>query len=185
MKKIISLFERDYEGDRLIKNIVVPGAEWVLQGEGIATRKYDGTCCMIKGGNIFRRYDCKEGNIPPYGFIPAQDPDPITKHWPGWVKCDQTNPSDKWFFEAYESKLEDGTYELCGPKVQKNPEGFEKHTLIKHGITRWNFDPPRDFDGIKKFFELNEQNIEGIVWHHTDGRMVKIKAKDYGLKRRV
>jgi hypothetical protein len=30
----------------------------------------------------------------------------------------------------------------------------------------------------------HDHNIEGIVWHHSDGRMVKIKAKDFGIKRR-
>ena len=52
MKKIISLFQRNYDGDRLVRNEVVPGAEWVQNGEGVATRKYDGTCCMIKGGEF-------------------------------------------------------------------------------------------------------------------------------------
>ena len=36
MKKIISLFKRNYETDKLVRNEVVPGAEWVLQGEGTA-----------------------------------------------------------------------------------------------------------------------------------------------------
>lgn len=43
MKKIVSLFQRDYEGTRLVLNQIVPGAEWVHAGEGTATRKYDGT----------------------------------------------------------------------------------------------------------------------------------------------
>ena len=30
---------------------------------------------------------------------------------------------------------------------------------------------------------LADGKIEGIVWHHPDGRMVKIKAKDFGIKR--
>ena len=28
----------------------------------------------------------------------------------------------------------DGTFELCGPKVQGNPERFETHQLVKHGL---------------------------------------------------
>ena len=43
MKKIISLFQRNYEGDRLVRDELVPGAEWVAAGEGVATRKWDGT----------------------------------------------------------------------------------------------------------------------------------------------
>lgn len=38
MKKIISLFQRNYDGDRLVRNEVTPGAEWVINGEGTATR---------------------------------------------------------------------------------------------------------------------------------------------------
>lgn len=44
MRKVISLFKRDYEGTRLVFDEVVEGAEWVVAGEGIATRKWDGTC---------------------------------------------------------------------------------------------------------------------------------------------
>lgn len=40
MQKIISLFQRNYDGDHLVRDEVVPGAEWVLRGEGVATRKW-------------------------------------------------------------------------------------------------------------------------------------------------
>ena len=42
MRKIITLFQRNYDGDRLVRDEVVPGAEWVLAGEGAPTRKWDG-----------------------------------------------------------------------------------------------------------------------------------------------
>ena len=71
--------------------------------------------------------------------------------------------------------LADGTYELCGPKVQKNTEGFEHYTLVRHGCE--TLDAPRDFDGLKAF--LKDCPHEGIVWHHQDGRMVKIKRTDF------
>jgi len=34
MKKIISLSQRNYDGDRLVRDEVVPGAEWVIADEG-------------------------------------------------------------------------------------------------------------------------------------------------------
>lgn len=40
MKKIISLFVRNYDGDRLVRDEIVPGAEWVVAGEGVATVKF-------------------------------------------------------------------------------------------------------------------------------------------------
>src|SRR4051812_20540845 len=56
MQKIISLFQRNYDGNRLVRDEVTPGAEWVVAGEGVATRKWDGTCCMIRGAQLFKRY---------------------------------------------------------------------------------------------------------------------------------
>lgn len=180
MKKIISLFQRNYDGDRLVRNEIVPEAQWVIDGEGIATRKFDGTCCLIKDGKLFKRYDCKSGKAPPEGFIQAQNPDPVTGHWPGWLPV-LDGPEDEWFREGLVNTPlpADGTYELCGPKIQKNPEKLERHFLIKHGVTK--IDAPRTFAEIKSFLET--AGIEGIVWHHSDGRMVKIKAKDFGIRR--
>jgi hypothetical protein len=180
LKKIISLFQRNYETDRLVRNEVVPGAEWVLAGEGVATRKFDGTCCMVRDGKLYKRYDAKHGKTPPPGFEPAQDADPVTGHWPGWLPVGD-GPDDRWHREAWKDGAgwEDGTYELCGPKVQGNPEGMKEHVLILHGAEL--LQTPRDYDGLKA--ALASADIEGIVWHHTDGRMVKVKAKDFGYKR--
>lgn len=192
MQKIISLFQRNYDGDRLVRDEVVPGAEWVLSGEGVATRKWDGTCCMVRGGQLYKRFDAKKGKIPPPNFEPAQEPDETTGHWPGWIPVGD-GPEDRWHREAlaYEmeeagDQLPDGTYELCGPRVQGNPEGFRSHVLVKHGECSLG-DIPRTFDGIRQYFAdmavSDGWMPEGIVWHHPDGRMVKIKAKDFGIKR--
>lgn len=187
MKKIISLFQRNYDGDRLVRNEIVSGAEWVPAGEGVATRKYDGTCCMMKDGVLYARYDVKKGRTTPEGFIPAQDPDPVTGHWPGWVRCDRNDKGYKWHFEAFDYMQKigyvftNGTYELCGPKVQNNPERFNTHILIPHDDAVQFFAAPRTYDELKEWFK--GKDIEGIVWHHPDGRMVKIKKKDFGMKR--
>lgn len=180
MKKIISLFQRNYDGDRLVRNEIVPGAEWVADGEGVATRKYDGTCCMVRGGKLFKRYDAKKGRTPPPEFEPSQEPDPVTGHHPGWVPVGDS-ADDRWHREGFEPGLPDGTYELVGPKIQGNPDGWSMHRLVPHGATRL-YGVPTDFDGLKSY--LTDMDIEGIVWHHHDGRMVKIKKKDFGLKRK-
>jgi hypothetical protein len=183
VQKIISLFKRDYEGTRQIYDEVVPGAEWVQAGEGVATLKIDGTCCMVKDGQLYKRYDAKKGKTPPNGFIAAQDPDPKTGHWPGWLAVDPLNPADRWHCEAVAPDspvncgLLDGTYELLGPKVQGNPYKLEWHELRQHGTVK--IDAPRTFEGLRAWFAIT--TIEGIVWHHPDGRMVKIKRKDFGL----
>jgi hypothetical protein len=177
MKKIISLYQRNYDGDRLVRDEVVPGAEWVIAGEGVATRKYDGTCCMIRGGKLFKRYDAKVGKTPPAGFEAAQEPDPVTGHHPGWIPVGD-GPEDRWHREAIkpDAPIPDGTYELVGPRIQGNPEGFAAHELVPHGVDILA-DAPRSFAAIKEY--LTARKIEGIVWHHPDGRMVKIKRKDF------
>lgn len=183
MQKIISLFQRNYDGDRLVRDELVPGAEWVAAGEGVATRKHDGTCCMVREGVLHKRYDAKAGKAPPAGFIAAQEPDPVTGHWPGWLIVEMAAPGDRWHAEAFravDERLRDGTYELCGPKVNGNRERFERHTLVPHGCDELA-DAPRTFTELRAYLETHD--IEGIVWHHGDGRMVKIKAKDFGLKR--
>lgn len=184
MQKIISLFQRNYDSDRLVRNEVVPGAEWVINGEGVATRKWDGTCCMIKDGELYKRYDAKKGKTPPDGFIPAQEPDEVTGHWPGWLIVDINKKEDRWHIEGFNNTdinlLDNGTFELVGPKINGNAEDMERHVLIPHGSDVL-VDTPRTFDELKSW--LSDKNIEGIVWHHPDGRMVKIKKKDFGLKR--
>lgn len=187
MQKIISLFKRDYEGTCLVYDEIVEGAEWVANGEGKATRKWDGTCCIVQDGKLFRRYDAKHGKTPPEGFIAAQAPDPNTGHWPGWILVGD-DPGDRWHREAWEygcdcfdhEFINGQTYELCGPKVQGNPERFSRHLLVPHGLDNME-DAPRTFHELRDF--LAEHDYEGIVWHHPDGRMVKIKAKDFGIKR--
>lgn len=185
MKKIPSLFARNYEGDRLVRDELVPGAEWVAAGEGIATVKYDGTACMIRDGKLYRRFDAKAGKTPPPGFEPSQEADPVTGHRPGWVLVRADEPGDVWHraaFEALEGFLTDGTYELCGPHFNKNPHGFDADTFVEHG-TDVILNGPRTFAGIRAWLSTDGQAVkaEGIVWHHPDGRMVKIKAKDFGL----
>ena len=180
MKKTVSLFQRNYDGDRLVRDEIVPGAEWVAAGEGVATRKHDGTCCMVRDGKLFKRYDAKAGKAPPAGFEPAQsEPDAATGHWPGWIGVGD-GPDDTRHREAFVTSLGDGTYELCGPKVQSNPERFESHVLVLHGCEELT-DAPRTFEALREY--LRTHDIEGIVWHNPDGRMVKIKGKDFGFRR--
>ena len=185
MKKIPSLFIREFENHNVkeITSQVTPGCEWVLNGEGIATEKYDGTCCLIQDNKLYKRYDAKQGKQPPEGAIPCQpEPDPITTHWPHWVEVKEDKPDDKWYIEAWnrlnKENLENGTYELCGPHFQTNPYNLEADTFFKHGDKVLE-NVPRTFEGIKDY--LNTHYIEGIVFHRENGDMCKIKRTDFGF----
>ena len=158
MKKIPTLFEREYANHKVvgIKPNVTEGMEWVLNGEGVATVKIDGSCCAIINGVFYKRYDAKKGKKAPEGAIPCCEPDPVTGHHPHWVKVDENNPADKWFVEAFhntDKPLCDGTYEAIGVHFQGNPYNLEWDTLVKHGEEELYVE--RTFEGIKKYLEVN------------------------------
>lgn len=206
MHKIPTLFvreEKDGKLQRLVTKKVTPGCEWVFEGKGLPTRKRDGTAIEIKAGRVMKRYTLKPGREIPEGFEPTGEPDPITGTLSGWAPTDFAEPEDKWIREAVEraalaieqaeglgapgvpGALEDGTYEVCGPKIGgghgagANPEGLGEHRLFKHGSEILK-DVVRSYDGFKNFFKVFR--IEGIVFHHPDGvTMAKIKSADLGI----
>lgn len=181
MKKIPALFAR--EGDALTReyNSV---AQWVVEGEGTPTRKWDGTAVAIINGKPHARYDAKRGKTPPRDFTPCQDPDLITGHHPGWVPA--TRPEDKWIREAAGIEVwPDGTYEACGPRIGGNPEQLAEHKLIRHGDCPLH-EVPRDYDGLLRYFA--SADIEGVVWwrnlNDVNCDKVKVTAVALGLERR-
>jgi hypothetical protein len=219
MKKIPSLFVRDYEkkiidyktitvslttqgevveggkdpiytkGRFLATDQITPGCEWVLNGEGVATRKWDGTAVLFMDGKWFKRYDAKAGKTPPPDFFEAQpEPDPITGHWPGWVSVVDDYNGDRYIVEAISHYLtfsdlpdEPTTFEAVGPKINGNRDRHDTHTLYQHGTTFLASKIDFSREGLIYFFEKVFPGIEGIVFHHPDGRMCKVKRSDFGL----
>lgn len=181
MKKIPTLFEREDSGKHLAKDVLKSGCEWVLRGEGIATRKIDGTSCMVREGKLYKRRELRAGEALPPKFE-LSGTDTTTGKSIGWLPVEDV-PEDRWHREAFmlAGIAPDGTYELVGPKIQGNPESFIEHTLVPHTATAQFVGIPRDFEGLKAW--LSGKDIEGIVFHHPDGRMAKIKQRDFGLKR--
>ncbi len=179
MKKIPTLFRRNATG--LVFNEVTPGCEWVLAGEGIATIKFDGTCCLWKDGKLFKRRELRVGDIIPQDFVEA-DRDPITLKIFGWIPVGD-GPQDQWHREPLRNHLQNNqTYELCGPKINGNPDNLTMHHFFEHGLPfPEHLTPPREFAALKAW--LPSVNTEGIVWWHADGRKAKLKTKDFGLKR--
>lgn len=187
MRKIPSLFSRDPRDPSRLTRDYHPLADWVVRGEGQATRKWDGTAVLVRGGQVFARFDAKRGKTPPPDFVAAQDPDPNTGHHPGWVPA--TRPEDVWIREAAqatraEGLLADGTYEACGPKIGANREHLSSHRLIRHGQSTLS-DVPVDWDGLVAYF--TDRDVEGVVWWRdaldVDCDKVKITGAALGVRR--
>lgn len=188
MKKIPTLYKREFSGHKItgIRDEITPGCEAVLEGvlmdECLATLKLDGACCAIINGELYKRFDAKPGRAVPEGAIPCDEPDPVTGHWPHWVKVKADNPADKWFVAARNNSLEDlpeATYEAIGPHFQKNPYGLDKDVLVRHGTISIDILDP-SFEGIRQGLELAA--MEGIVFWHEGAPLCKIKRSDFGFK---
>lgn len=184
MKKIPTVFRRDPDDMRRVTREVHPECQWVLDGEGVATVKYDGTCVMKDGdGRWWARREVKPGKRTPPNFQPVMTDD-ATGKTVGWEPIEQSAFA-KYHAEALtetdsviaQRGFPAGTYELVGPKVNGNPERVEDHQLYMHEAAAKLFDVPRDYDGLAAY--LPPLDFEGIVWHHPDGRMAKLKRKDF------
>lgn len=196
MKKIPTLYRRDPNDMRHVTDEVTPGCEWVLAGEGIPTRKYDGTCMMLDDdGAWWARREVKPGKTPPPNYQPIET-DPNTGKTVGWEPAEQS-PFAKFWREAVDADYGiavigggtrqpvPGTYELIGPKINGNPEGPDQHVLVQHGYTAavevgvLGACPDNAADLRTWITALGNDGWEGIVWHHPDGRMAKLKVRDY------
>lgn len=181
MNKIPTLFVRDWTSKPpYVLPDVNPGCEWVLAGEGTATRKYDGTCVMFDGLLWWARREVKEGGTPP-AIWKQIGHDPETGKSVAWEPIEQSSFA-KYLFEAVDAeplrRWETGTYELIGPKVNKNPESVERSMLVEHAKADVFDLPDRSFVALQTWLIALPQ-YEGIVFHHPDGRMAKIKRKDF------
>jgi len=190
MKKIPTLFKRDIK-THLVYDEIVEGTEWVGQGKGYSTIKFDGTACMIKNGVLYKRLTVKNGDKPPFNAILCQDT--YIGQLPCWVLVTDSK-EDQWHREAFD-KLEVSsynkkhhkdlmfTYELVGPKINGNKLKLRSHDLFPHGHNVL-LHVPRDFKGLQEWLSLNMW-LEGIVFYNDKDnkrKMVKIKRRDFGLK---
>lgn len=189
MRKIPTLFKRDPDDMRRVLPEVTPGCEWVLAGEGVPTRKYDGTCVMFDGEEWWARREVKPGKQPPENFRPIST-DESTGKTVGWEPIGQS-PFAKFHDEAWVAGpwLNDpsyphfaaGTYELLGPKINGNPEQRQSHTVVRHSQAEHVSISPEllTYQGLRGTLTDSRWIFEGIVWHHPDGRMAKLKRRDF------
>lgn len=201
MKKIPTIYVRDWDGTlgppaRYVLPEEHPDCGWVFAGEGVPTRKLDGTCCLVQGGHIYRRHevkvDKKTGALrqEPVDFMHVET-DMETGAKVGWVECLPANPADKYHWLAFEGLVEmyggeppEGTYELIGPSINGNREKVDFTELVPHASDLLVLqDVPTVYMGLAEYLHTAAaaDGAEGVVWHHEDGRMAKIKAKDMPL----
>lgn len=181
MRKIPTLFRRDPDNqDRLLRD-VHPACQWVIDGEGVALHKADGTCMLLDPhGRWWARRQVKPGKAEPVNYVEVEF-DGITGKRFGWEPVEQSPYAPLWCEALANSPVPPGertpgTYELVGPKINSNPEGETGHRLIKHDRLPVRTDVPRDYDGLRDW--LASYPGEGVVWHGTDGRYAKIKRRD-------
>lgn len=188
MRKIPTVFVRDFR-THLVTPEVTPGCEWVLKGEGVPTRKFDGTCVYKDDeGKWWARRTVKEGRTPPANFVPIEK----AKHRDteitiGWTPIEDSPHYGVWLLARDASPTPDaGTYELIGPDIPEpdaNPERVSWPGLVAHrAAVRLHHVPTSPtFAKLGAYLTLKHEEcgMEGIVWHHPDGRMAKLKAKDF------
>jgi len=179
MQKIPTLYLRDPENPARVTRSVDPDCQWVLDGEGLPTEKYDGSACLVRSDVLYRRHRAKQGKAKPPGWLHWNFLEP-EESGHGWAPVGDST-SDQWHREAWAGciPLAGGTYELVGPNLQRNPYDLEQHQLWRHGGSPL-YGAETDFDLLPFWFE-DMMPMEGLVWHHPDGRMAKIKRRDFGL----
>lgn len=163
MRKIPTIFLRDYKLKCTpVTDEINPECQWVFDGEGIATRKIDGVNVKIEDGLAYIR-------IKPSAFDYTE------------AEYELFTGDNKYLRSAIQSReIEDGIYEAYGEGIRGNAEKVEGYHMVR-------IDPvdmalsiqgvPRSYRGLMGY--LSTHDIEGIVFHHRDGRMAKIKTKDF------
>lgn len=193
MKKIPTVFKRDPDNRKGVLEEWNEDCAWVRDGEGEATKKYDGTCILLEregyGVRGWARREIKPGKTPPENYRPVST-DPLTGKTMGWEPVEQSS-----FYKPYLEALEDlegfwavmrmmvpiGTYELVGPKINGNPEKAESHRLVRHETASQIYEErPRTFESLRSLVRnLHALGVEGVVFRHPDGRMAKLKGRDF------
>lgn len=183
MNKIPTIFERDWEGKRGVIDKLVDNLPLFVNC--VATEKVDGTNVRVTVRNHTAVRLEKRRN-----------PDKIQKHKgisePWYVDAFENEPSDKWIYDALKntdlSEIEDGEWsgEAVGTNIQGNPLGLDRNIIMFFTLGQAPVfeDVPTTFEGLREWLPKQKSkygngNIEGIVWHCSDGTMMKIKTKDF------
>lgn len=186
MRKILTIFDRNWKTDRKINTKLIVDFDFE---NAIATEKLDGTNIRVtvRNGIVVRSEK-------------RRNPSKIQKQKgivdPWYVDIDEYSSHDKWMVDAVKntdfSSVPDGEWsaEAIGKNIQGNPLNLENNQIFIFSLPSWRdkiqlHDAPHSFLELKDYFNTkksiigNDCLMEGIVWHHPNGRMVKIKRKDF------
>ncbi|MCL5012329.1 MAG: DUF5565 family protein [Patescibacteria group bacterium] len=186
MRKIKTIFERDWDKTRLVVDKYIDGFIPALLYGASATEKLDGTNVRITvRSNIVVRVEKR------------RNPDKIQKQKgiiePWYIDADEYDSQDKYIFDGLKntdfSNISDGEWsgELVGKNIQGNPLNLENNRIVFFSLGQAPVfdDVPITYNELKEWLPAqkskygNDCGIEGIVWHCKNGDMFKIKVKDF------
>jgi len=200
MKKIPTLFDRDWNGNRKVIAQLDPRLEGkeIDWSQAICTEKFNGTnvAFTIENNQVInywkRKNPSKEEkklNIEP-SYIEVDFEDPNTKY----ITKAITEYMWKDFHKMY--PIPNGLYsaELIGPKIQGNPYNLNFYYFIFFSIPdfikNYTFDMQspnylllRNTLPLLKSHLNPNVSIEGLVWHFPDKSMIKIKTEDFDYRK--
>jgi hypothetical protein len=186
MQKISTIFDRGHDG----KLLPIPNddASWVFEApwtDFTVQRKWDGLCCKIEGGKLYKRRSIRAGQEVPPDWEQEHivlDQSGGLKEAIGWQPVDPARPEDMYHAAGWENLMVmfEGSCELVGPGVEGNHDGHDVNMLLEHLVSpQLAKEFPRSFEGIREV--LDSLPWEGLIFRHRDGRLAKIKREDYGL----
>lgn len=195
MQKIPTIFDRDWDGNRGVVDKISDDVKDFPFREAIVTEKLDGTNVRLTVRN--HQLVRLEKRRNPSKLEKAKgivDP---------WYVDASFGSEDKWIYDATDntdlSQIEDGEWsgEAVGPNIQGNPLNLESNRVVLfsnphdlHKLIRPSQDGTKlvmlpIFSAVKEYLTRarsvygNDCGIEGLVLHAPDGRMAKIKLKDF------
>ncbi len=186
MRKISTIFERNWETDRKVNSQLIVDFDFA---NAIATEKLDGTNIRVtvRNGIVVRSEKRRNPSK-------LQKQNGIVDPW--YVDIDEQSSENKWMVAAIKntdfSGVPDGEWpaEAIGKNIQGNPLNLEGHQVFIFSLPSWRdriqlSDAPYTYAELREYLNTKQSSIgnnclmEGVVWHHPDGSMVKIKRKDF------
>lgn len=178
LSTIPTVFHRDPRTGTVVPQ-PIDSCTWVLTGEGTCRIKYHGISVQLdRGGRWYQWTSWPGGYGCPDTFLPAHTSQQRDERSFGWMPLDDDD--DTWWLIT--AALHDmlipraGTYELCGPGIRFNREGFDKPTLIYHRTAPVVDAPDRSYEGLLRL--LRSGVWSGLVFEHPDGRLAKLSLAD-------